>query len=158
MIALPDGYQPESIATKGATFYVGSVADGAIVRGNVLTGRVTPFVAGTPGDATAGLEVSGNLLFAAGAGTGTLKVYDLRTGRKLVDRQVAPAGESFLNDVSVLGGHAYVTDSLKAQLYVLPFRGARSGRCARCPPRTSPRPPASTPTASRPRRTTGPCW
>jgi sugar lactone lactonase YvrE len=127
VIALPDGYQPEGIATSGATFYVGSVADGAIVRGNVLTGRVTPFVAGTPGDATTGLEISGNLLFAAGAGTGTLKVYDLRTGRKLADRRVAPAGESFINDVSVLGGNAYYTDSLKAQLYVLPVHGRRFG-------------------------------
>lgn len=128
VIALPDGYQPEGIATKGANFYVGSVADGAIVRGNVLTGRVTPFVAGTPGDATTGLEVSGNLLFAAGAGTGTLKVYDLRTGRKLADRRVAPAGESFINDVSVLGGNAYFTDSLKSQLYVLPIKhGNRFG-------------------------------
>lgn len=127
VIALPDGYQPEGIATKGATFYVGSVADGAIVRGNVLTGRVSQFVAGTPGDATTGLEVSGNLLFAAGAATGRLKVYDLRTGRKLADRQVAPAGDSFINDVSVLNGQAYFTDSLKSQLYVLPFRGTRFG-------------------------------
>jgi sugar lactone lactonase YvrE len=127
VIALPNGYQPEGIATKGATFYVGSVADGAIVRGNVLTGRVTPFVAGTPGDATTGLEVSGNLLFAAGAGTGTLKVYDLRTGRLLAKRQAAPAGESFINDVSVLGGNAYWTDSLKAQLYVTSIRGQHIG-------------------------------
>ncbi len=104
VIALPDGHQPEGIATKGVNFYVGSVADGAIVGGNVLTGRVTPFVAGTPGDATPGLEVSGDLLFAAGAGTGTVNVYDLRTGRKLADRRVAPAGESFINDVSARTG------------------------------------------------------
>lgn len=135
VIALPDGWQPEGIATKGATFYVGSLADGAIARGNVLTGRVSPFIAGTPGDATTGLEVSGNLLFAAGAGTGTLKVYDLRTGRKLADRRVAPAGESFINDVSVLGGNAYYTDSLKSQLYVLPIHGSRFG-----PVRTLPTP------------------
>jgi sugar lactone lactonase YvrE len=133
VIALPNGYQPEGIATKGATFYVGSVADGAIVRGNVLTGRVTPFVAGTPGDATAGLEVSDNLLFAAGAATGTLKVYDLRTGRKLADRRVAPAGESFINDVSVLGGNAYWTDSFKAQLYVTPIHGRHIGAARTLP-------------------------
>jgi sugar lactone lactonase YvrE len=126
-IALPDGYQPEGIATNGPTFYVGSVADGRIVRGSVLTGRVSPFVAGRTGDSTAGLEVSGHLLFAAGAGTGTLKVYDLRTGRKLAERQVAAAGASFINDVSVLGNAAYFTDSLNAQLYVLPFRHGRFG-------------------------------
>jgi sugar lactone lactonase YvrE len=136
VIALPNGYQPEGIAIKGANFYVGSVADGRIERGNVLTGRVTPFIAGTPGDSTTGLEISGNLLFAAGAATGTLKVYDLRTGRKLADRRVAPAGESFINDVSVLGGNAYYTDSNKAQLYVLPIEhGNRFG-----PVRTLPTP------------------
>jgi sugar lactone lactonase YvrE len=120
-IALPDGYQPEGIATNGATFYVGSLADGRIMRGNVLTGRLRSFVAGRTGDSTAGLEVHGNLLFAAGAGTGTLKAYDLRTGRKLAERRVAPAGESFINDVAVIGDTAYFTDSNKAQLYVLPF-------------------------------------
>jgi hypothetical protein len=126
-IALPNGYQPEGIATSGQTFYVGSVADGRIVRGSVLTGRVGPFVPGRTGDSTAGLEVSGHTLFAAGAATGTLKAYDLRTGRKLVERRVAPAGESFINDVAVLGHAAYFTDSLKAQLYVLPFRHGRFG-------------------------------
>jgi sugar lactone lactonase YvrE len=127
-IALPDGYQPEGIATSGTTFYVGSLVDGRIVRGNVLTGRVSPFVPGTAGGSTAGLEVSGHLLFAAGAGSGTLKVYDLRTGRKLAERRVAPAGESFINDVSVRKNAAYFTDSTKAQLYVLPFGpGGRFG-------------------------------
>lgn len=126
-IALPDGYRPEGIATNGPTFYVGSVGDGRIVRGSVLTGRVGPFVPGRTGDATAGLEVSGRVLFAAGAATGTLKAYDLRTGRKLAERRVAPAGESFINDVAVIGDKAYFTDSLKAQLYVLPFRHGRFG-------------------------------
>ena len=39
----------------------------------------------------------------------------------------APAGESFINDVAVIGDKAYFTDSLKAQLYVLPFRHGRFG-------------------------------
>jgi hypothetical protein len=120
-IALPDGYQPEGIATNGATFYVGSLADGRIMRGSVLTGRISPFVPGTPGDSTTGLEVHGNLLFAAGAASGTLKAYDLRTGRKLAERQVAPAGASFINDVAVIKNTAYFTDSLTAQLYALSF-------------------------------------
>jgi sugar lactone lactonase YvrE len=120
-IALPDGYQPEGIATNGATLYVGSLADGRIMRGNVLTGRLSPFVAGRTGDSTAGLEVHGDLLFAAGAASGTLKAYDLRTGRKLAERRVAPAGASFINDVAVVGDTAYYTDSNKAQLYALPF-------------------------------------
>jgi sugar lactone lactonase YvrE len=129
-IPLPNGYQPEGIATSGATFYVGSLVDGRIMRGSVLTGRLNPFIPGRTGDATAGLEVHGTLLFAAGAATGTLKAYDLRTGRKLAERRVAPAGESFINDVAVIGDKAYYTDSTKAQLYVLPFgsKGHGHGR------------------------------
>jgi sugar lactone lactonase YvrE len=126
-IALPDGYQPEGIATNGPTFYVGSLVDGRIMRGSVLTGRLSPFIPGTAGDSTAGLEVHGNLLFAAGAATGTLKAYDLRTGRKLAERRVAPAGESFINDVAVIKDAAYFTDSLKAQLYVLPLGSRGKG-------------------------------
>ena len=120
-IALPDGYQPEGIATKGPTFYVGSLADGRIMRGSVLTGQISPFIPGTAGNSTTGLQINGNLLFAAGAASGTLNVYDLRTGRKLAERQVAPAGESFINDVAVIDHAAYFTDSNRAQLYVLPF-------------------------------------
>jgi sugar lactone lactonase YvrE len=126
-IALPAGFQPEGIATSGATFYVGSLADGRILRGNVLTGRTSPFVPGRTGDATTGLEVHGSVLFAAGAATGTLKAYDLRTGRLLAERRVAPAGESFINDVAVIGTKAYFTDSNKAQLYVLPFSSKGHG-------------------------------
>jgi hypothetical protein len=127
-IALPDGYRPEGIATNGPTFYVGSLADGRIMRGSVLTGRISPFIPGTAGDSTTGLEVHSNLLFAAGAATGTLKAYDLRTGRKLAERQVAPAGQSFINDVAVINHAAYFTDSLKAQLYVLPFGSSGTGQ------------------------------
>jgi sugar lactone lactonase YvrE len=89
-IALPNGYQPEGIATSGATFYIGSLA-------------------------------------AAGAATGRLKAYDLRTGRKLAERRVAPAGESLINDVAVIKDAAYFTESNKAQLYVLPFGSKGKG-------------------------------
>jgi sugar lactone lactonase YvrE len=132
-ISLPAGYQPEGIATSGVNFYVGSLADGRIMRGNVLTGHLSPFVPGTPGGSTAGLEVSGHLLFAAGAASGELKVYDLRSGRKLADRRVAPAGASFINDVSVRDGAAYYTDSLAAQLFVLPFGHGRFGKVRTLP-------------------------
>ena len=40
VIALPKGFQPEGIEVgKGMTFYVGSVANGAIYRGDLRTGR-----------------------------------------------------------------------------------------------------------------------
>ena len=133
-ISLPNGYQPEGIAISGVNFYVGSLVDGRILRGNVLTGRLSPFVPGAPGESTAGLEVSGHLLFAAGAASGELKVYDLRSGRKLAERRVAPAGASFINDVAVTKDGAFYTDSLAAQLYELPFgHGGRFGRVRTLP-------------------------
>jgi len=56
-IPLPGGYRPEGItAGTGSTAYVGSLADGAIVRVNVRTGSVDPFAAGATGRVTAGLD------------------------------------------------------------------------------------------------------
>ena len=83
VISLPDGFRPEGIATgRGTNFYVGSQVDGAIYRGNLLTGRGAVFVPGTAGDAVRGLKVDGDRLFAAGGPSGTVKVYDVRTGRR----------------------------------------------------------------------------
>ena len=40
VISLPDGFRPEGIATgRGTGFYAGSQVDGAIYRGDLLTGR-----------------------------------------------------------------------------------------------------------------------
>lgn len=45
MISLPDGFRPEGIATgRGTSGCVGSQADGALHRGDLLTGRVAVFV------------------------------------------------------------------------------------------------------------------
>jgi sugar lactone lactonase YvrE len=115
VIQLPDGFRPEGIATSGSTFYVGSLADGAIYRGSLLTGRGAVFIPGTDGGSVNGLEVAGGTLYAAGGSTGTLKAYDLRTGRLLVSRTVG----GFINDVSVLRGAAYYTDSNGPNLYEL---------------------------------------
>ena len=124
-IALPNGFAPEGIATgPDATFYVGSLADGSIYRGSLLTGRGAVWIPGTPGGAVNGLEVSGGRLYAAGGSTGTVKAYDLRSGRLLVDAAVG----GFVNDVVVTRTAAYYTDSLRPNLYVLPIgRGGRLG-------------------------------
>lgn len=38
-IALPAGFQPEGIASgRGSTFYAGSLANGAIIKGDLRTG------------------------------------------------------------------------------------------------------------------------
>jgi hypothetical protein len=105
VISLPDGFRPEGIATgRGTTFYVGSQVDGAIYRGNLLTGRGEVFIPGTPGDTVRGLKVDGGRLFAAGGPSGTVKVYDVRTGRLLLRQQVgAPGDDRFLRTVHLRG-------------------------------------------------------
>lgn len=125
VISLPNGFAPEGIATgPGATFYAGSLADGSIYRGSLLTGRGSVFIPGTEGGAVNGLEVSRGVLYAAGGSTGTVKAYDARTGELLVNTAVG----GFVNDVVVTARAAYYTDSRGPNLYVLPIGpGGRLG-------------------------------
>jgi hypothetical protein len=123
VIALPDGWRPEGIATGRGTFcYVGSLADGAIYRVDLLTGQGSVLVPGVAGRAATGLEVDQhNRVFAAGAGTGAAHVYDADTGAALASYQFLPLGDGFVNDVVVTDTAAYFTDSRNPVLYVLPF-------------------------------------
>jgi sugar lactone lactonase YvrE len=129
VISLPNGFRPEGLATgRGVNFYAGSQVDGAIYRGSLLTGRGAVFIPGTPGDTVRGLKVSGDRLFAAGGPSGTVKVYDVRTGRLLLRDQVGAPGANFVNDVVVTTSAAYFTDSTAQVMYVLPFGpGGRLG-------------------------------
>jgi sugar lactone lactonase YvrE len=123
VIPLPDGFRPEGVTTgRGASFYAGSLVDGAIFRGDVVTGRGSVLVPGVAGRAATGLEVDArNRLFASGAGTGAAHVYDARTGAELASYQFVASGAGFINDVVVTSTAAYFTDSLNPVLYVLPF-------------------------------------
>jgi hypothetical protein len=123
VIRLPDGFQPEGIATgQGATFYVGSVRDGAVYRGDLRTGDGGVLVPGEPGRSAAGMKVdSRNRLFVAGGRTGRVTVYGAANGARLADYQAAPADGSVVNDVVVTRDAAYFTDSLRPFLYVVPF-------------------------------------
>ncbi|CAA9214801.1 MAG: hypothetical protein AVDCRST_MAG41-149 [uncultured Corynebacteriales bacterium] len=131
VIDLPDGFRPEGIATgPRATFYVGSLADGSIYRGSLITGRGAVFIPGTPGGAVNGLEVAGSRLYAAGGSTGTVKAYDLRSGALLTSTQVG----GFVNDVVVTRTAAYYTNSLLPVLHVLPIGpGGRLGEVRTVP-------------------------
>jgi hypothetical protein len=126
-IPLPNGWQPEGIATgKGNSFYSGSRATGAVFKGNLKTGRgdvlVEPW-----GGAALGMKVDDrNRLFVAGGGTGTASVYDARDGDLLRRYELVTPPGTFVNDVIVTDRAAYFTDSQKRQLYVLEFgRGDR---------------------------------
>ena len=121
VIALPDGFRPEGITSgRGTTFYVGSLADGAIYRGDARTGEGSVIVPGTTGDVAVGTEVDRrNRLFVAGGGTGEARVYDARTGALLAEYQLAAPGATFVNDVVVTRTAAYFTDSVSQVLHVV---------------------------------------
>ncbi|WP_238011346.1 superoxide dismutase [Dactylosporangium sp. AC04546] len=122
IIDLPPGFQPEGItAGPGTTFYVGSLATGAIYRGDVATGKGSTLVEGSNG-AALGLEFDRHgRLWVAGAGTGGATVYSA-TGRKLTQYNF---NGTFVNDVVVTEDAAYFTDSYQPVLYKVPLHHHR---------------------------------
>ena len=122
VIQLPTGFQPEGIEVgRGTTFYVGSVANGAIFRGNLRTGTGAILVPGAAGKSATGIEFDNrNRLFVAGASTGNAYVYNAATGALLRTYSLAPA-PTFINDVVVTRNAAYFTDSQKAVLFRIPI-------------------------------------
>jgi outer membrane protein assembly factor BamB len=129
-IALPNGLQPEGIAIRGQQFYVGSLATGAVVRGDLRTGKCCKTVVGPQQNRVAvGLKVAHrHRLFVAGGPTGQAYVYDVRTGAELAVYQLA-TGPSFINDVVVTPRAAWFTDSFNAVLFRVPItRGELGGQ------------------------------
>ena len=122
VIKLPQGFQPEGIEVgKGTTFYVGSVANGAIFRGNLRTGAGAILVPGATGKSATGIELDNrSRLFVAGASTGKAYVYNAKTGSLLRTYTLA-TGSTFINDVVVTRTAAYFTDSRQAVLYKIPI-------------------------------------
>ena len=122
VIALPTGFQPEGIAVgKGHTFYVGSIPTGAVVRGDLRTGSVSPLVPAQAGRNAIGLKADQRgRLFVAGGPTGQGYVYDAQTGASLASFQLAALGTAtFVNDVVVTNDAAWFTDSFQPVLYRL---------------------------------------
>ena len=122
VIQLPTGFRPEGIEVgKGTTFYVGSVANGTIYRGNLRTGTGAILVPGAAGKAATGIELdSRNRLFVAGASTGNAYVYDASTAG-LIRTYTLGTAPTFINDVVVTPSAAYFTDSQKPVLYRVPI-------------------------------------
>lgn len=127
-IDLPTGFRPEGI-TSGfhGRLYVGSVANGAIWRGNARTGEGRVLVAGVEGRQAAGLHLDWRgRLWVAGANNHTVRVYNALTGRLLRTYEFPTAG--FINDLVITRRAVYATDSNNAQLAVIPL-----GRFGRLP-------------------------
>jgi sugar lactone lactonase YvrE len=121
-IDLPNGLQPEGIAIRGKKFYVGSLATGGVVRGNLRTGDCCETVVGPQqGRVAVGIKVDRrHRLFVAGGPTGQAYVYDAKTGGELAVYQLT-LGPSFINDVVVTRRAAWFTDSMNAVLYRVPI-------------------------------------
>lgn len=120
-IALPDGFAPEGIEIAGGnTFYVGSVTTGAIYVGDLRTGtgRILVLGATTPNTRGAtGIEYDHGQLWVAGAGLGTARVYNARTGALIREYRLATPPGTFINDVVVTKKAAFFTDSQRPVLY-----------------------------------------
>jgi len=119
-IPVPAGSNPEGIATgKGTTFYVGSRANGSVYSGSLRTGEGSILVPAQAGRQAYGLKARGGRLYVAGGPTGSVYVYDARTGANVDTDQLFVAPQTgFINDVTVTREAAYYTDSLNAVIYV----------------------------------------
>jgi sugar lactone lactonase YvrE len=118
-IDLPDGFQPEGIASVGDRFFVGSIPTGAVYSGSLRTGAGAILVPGQSGRAATGLEANRGRLWVSGAGTGSAYVYSAGTGANITAYTLSTGG-SFINDVAVTRNAAWFTDSFKPVLYRVP--------------------------------------
>lgn len=123
--ALPgDEVYPEGVTFDASAnvFYVGSTTDGTIFRGDIDAGDVEVFAEG--GSDARGMDIADGRLYVAGGPTGQLFVYDLETGETLETVSNGLSEGTFMNDVVVVDGAAYVTDSFNPTLWRVTFEGA----------------------------------
>jgi sugar lactone lactonase YvrE len=128
VIPLPNGFQPEGIASgRGTTFYVGSIPTGAVYRGDIRTGEGEVLVPAQDGRSAIGMKYDERtgLLFVAGGGTGFAYIYNGQTGENVAEIQLTTL-TSFINDVIITKDAAYFTNSQQPALYRVPLR--RNGR------------------------------
>lgn len=129
VIPLPDGFFPEGIAVgTGHDVYTGSLANGAIWKGDLRSGSGELLVPGTEGGIAVGMAFDdrSRTLFVAGGPTGTATVYDGTTGEEVAQLSL---GSGFINDVIVTRTAAYFTNSFVPEIYEVPLnaRGAVDG-------------------------------
>ena len=125
-LAEPQHGNPEGVAfdKRSGFFFVSATGDGSIYRGR-LGDTATPvpvFIPGVAGQSATGLKVAHGKLYAAGASTGTIKVYDVDSGALLAtfDTKGGDSSPTFVNDLDVTKrGDVYATDSKRPAIYHL---------------------------------------
>jgi streptogramin lyase len=133
VIALPNGWQPEGIASgKDGTLFVGSIPTGAVYAADPRTGKGAVRVTAREGRSAIGIKADErDRLFVAGGPRGEGYVYDGRKGTDIARYRLAPEGvtDTFVNDVVLTGDGAFFTDSRQALLYQV----TRKGKVRRIP-------------------------
>lgn len=122
-IVLPGATSAEGIARgAGSTFYAGDLFAGDIFRGDIRKGTAELFIDAPTGRMALGMkaDIAHHLLFVAGGFTGHAYVYDTRTGATIADYAFGAANTSIINDVTLVRGGAWFTDSAQPKLYFVP--------------------------------------
>ncbi|QCB96464.1 hypothetical protein E5206_05600 [Arthrobacter sp. PAMC25564] len=123
VITLPGATGAEGIAAgEGTTFFAGDRLNGDIYRGDVDKGTAKRFIEAPGGRAALGMkaDLDNGLLFVAGGATGQAYVYSLETRETVAVYQLAAAGTSFINDVTLTEDGAWFTNSQAGELYFVP--------------------------------------
>jgi len=131
-IDLPDGWRPEGITTDGHQLFVGSLANGAILRADPRTGDTEVIAEGATGSMTVGVDYDRrrDLLWAAGGGppgntSREIRVYDAESGDVLATYTFPESTDWFINDLVVTRRAVYATDSRNRELLVVRLKGNR---------------------------------
>lgn len=136
ILKLPNGFQPEGIATgRGTDVFVGScgrladdgttVIGGAIYQGNLRTGEGKILVQPQANRTALGMAVDKrtNYLFVCGGPYGEIYVYDIADGEEVATYTFTdgPVWTTIPNDIIITEDAAYITDTALPVLYRLPL-------------------------------------
>jgi hypothetical protein len=113
-VRLPDGIRPEGITSgPGDRYYVGSLADGRIVTGDLRGGTSKVLLPGATGRQLRGLwfDRRSGLVWAAGNVLAEAHVWAVRAWSGTVAHDVVVPDAVFLNDLVVTRRAVWVTDS-----------------------------------------------
>lgn len=135
----PEIRHPEGVAydSKARAIYTVGSGDGTIARIDARTGAVTTIAvpglsaqAGSAPPAALGIELdSRGRLWIAGGRTGKIFVVDPRSGRLLQTISTPDAASGFINDLAIVSGRAFFTDTRRPTLWSV-TAGAEIGAIA----------------------------